>query len=530
MGTSTVYPTPRSRGVQWTDSTGTALRRPDASARYWPEDVDLRDWNGLDLTGNNDCASILQAALDECGYKVRADLGFGASKRLRLPMGRIAFGSQLLIRQNQWVEGVYGADGGTELRFVGADGTHAIANVVDIDLSFCHLSNFRLKDFRAAPASGRGIHFSDFNNSVSLRRLQVINFPVEQIYVGAISGKAGDCTEIDDVWVLGSGAYAKGILLERLDNSIILNNIKSDIATPPANDGYVIRTQNFPNDATVISITNVKHESNNRCPTLSFPVNTRGNLSIRNVVQRNPTGGAGGAGDIIQIGALAGGSAFAPDGTAMGWTTGSTSEAGGRCTIENITGANHSDWTGASGAATIRMLGSGSAAYGYVLRAAIGTSGRVCREVAASGQPNGSVYGNVGDRFSRLDAISSTCGTWIKQSGNGTNVGWAPLTYETQNVPYAASLAVNLQTGNRVSVGALTGNLTHNSPTNLPATGVEVEYAFLQDGIGGRTIAWSSLHKGAWPTASGTANQKKTVIGRSDGTNILFCSDSGWYS
>lgn len=29
MGTSTAYPTPRSRGVQWTDSTGTALRKPD---------------------------------------------------------------------------------------------------------------------------------------------------------------------------------------------------------------------------------------------------------------------------------------------------------------------------------------------------------------------------------------------------------------------------------------------------------------------------------------------------------------------
>ena len=32
MGTVVEYPTPRSRGVQWTDSTGTALRRPDGSA------------------------------------------------------------------------------------------------------------------------------------------------------------------------------------------------------------------------------------------------------------------------------------------------------------------------------------------------------------------------------------------------------------------------------------------------------------------------------------------------------------------
>lgn len=32
MGTVTSYPTTRSRGVQWTDQTGTALRRPDGSA------------------------------------------------------------------------------------------------------------------------------------------------------------------------------------------------------------------------------------------------------------------------------------------------------------------------------------------------------------------------------------------------------------------------------------------------------------------------------------------------------------------
>ena len=36
MGTSTAYPTPRSRGVQWADQTGTALRRPDGSIALLP--------------------------------------------------------------------------------------------------------------------------------------------------------------------------------------------------------------------------------------------------------------------------------------------------------------------------------------------------------------------------------------------------------------------------------------------------------------------------------------------------------------
>ena len=61
--------------------------------------------------------------------------------------------------------------------------------------------------------------------------------------------------------------------------------------------------------------------------------------------------------DSMGVSLRPGGSAYAPDGTALGFTTGSTSEAGGRVTFENITGGNHSDWTGASGAAVLRGLG-----------------------------------------------------------------------------------------------------------------------------------------------------------------------------
>lgn len=530
MGTATGTQTPRS-GWIWSDPSGTALVRPDGDAHNFIEWVDPRDWAGFDVKGNNDNSTILQSAIDEAAYKSRSELGFGASKRLLLPMGRIAFGTQLLIRQNSWVEGIFGADGGTELRWVGADGIDAIANVAGIELSSCHLSNLRIKDFRTTPISGRGISFKDFNNGVSLRRLQVFDFPLEQIYVGADVGQAGDCTELDDIWIGGTAATAKGILLERLDNQVIVNNIKSDLATTPANDGYVIRTQAFTNDATVIRISNVKHESNNRCPTLSFPVSTRGNVSIANVIQRNPAGGAAGAGDIIQIGALAGGSAFAVDGTAKGWTTGATSESGGRMTIENVSGANHSDWTGASGAATIRMLGSATATYSPVGRATLGSSGRISRDLYGNSSPAGSVYGNVGDQYTRLDATASLGALWVKRTGNGANSGWAPMNPETQSVTYAAALsAVNMNLGNRIQVGALTGNITSMSnPTNMFPQGVQIIYELTQDGTGGRTIVWSSLHKGAWPTASGTPNQKKTVTGISDGTNIVFNGDSGWY-
>ncbi len=502
----------------------------EGELRAGPDVVDLRDWNGLDLTGANDNSTILQAAIDEAGFKLRSDLGFGASRRLYIPSGRIAFGTSLNIKQNSWIEGAFGAAGGTELWWTGADGSDAFINTAGAELSFCRLANFRLEDKRVSPTTGRGISFKDFNNGVSLSRLQVMHFPLEQVYIGADSGQASDCVEINDLWLLSNKTAAKGLLLERLDNAITVRNIKSDIVTTPANDGYVIRIMNIANDNTAIELDGVKHESNNRCPTISLPVITRGNVSIRNVVQRNPQGGAAGAGDVVQVGAVAGGSAYAPDGTALGFTTGSASEAGGRVTFENITGINHSDWTGATGAAVLRGLGTSQAVYGYVQRAYLGANGRFVRQIAGNGIPNGTVYGNSGDEYKRTDATASTCAHWVKQQGTATNTGWAPLTPETQSPTFSTPLAQNFQSGNRIVVGTLTSNITLSTPTNVPPQGVEISYDFTQDATGGRTITWSSLHKGAWPTASGTASQKKTVRGVSDGNNIVFSSDSGWYS
>lgn len=514
-----------------TDANGnTVLAGADGVPVYLrTEYVDLREWSGLDLTGNNDNSAILQAAINETAYKYRADFGFGASLRLFMPAGRIAFSTPLVLKQNLWLEGVFGADGGTVLVWGGADGVDALANIPSMDTSMVNLCNFELEDARLAPTSGRGIALNDFNNGVSLRRLMLTGFPREQIYIGADSGHAGDCTEIFDIWLNSSKPEARGILLERLDNNIIINNIKSDIATSPSNDGYVIRTQSMPSDGQVIEISNVKHESNNRCPTLSFNSASRGNLSIRNIVQRNPIGGAAGAGDVIQFGAAASASAYWKDNTSTGVTTGAVSEGGGRTTIENVTGANHSDWTGASGAATIRMLGSGVTVYGAVSRALVGTSGRVVRELASNGIPNGTFYGNIGDTYRRLDAVSITAAFWVKEQGTATNTGWVPTKPETQSVAFAASLSVNLQLGNRVSVAAMTAALTHNSPTNVPIAGVRVEYLFVQNETGGYGITWSSLHKGTSPTASGTANQKQSVRFISDGTNLVFESASGWY-
>ena len=491
------------------------------------EIVDLRDWDGLDLTGNNDNSSILQAAIDQTSVAMNSQFGFNCAYRLQLPVGKIAFSTQLILKQSSYIEGIQAINEGTELRWVGADGVNAIAN--QLNVSYCTLRNLRIRDERVNPTSGRGISIDRITNGVILQRLQIMNFPSEQLYFGAPPGFSVDCVAMDDIWVTSAKTTAKGILIERADNNVSLHNIKSDIVTTPANDGYVIRVGSIANDNAVISISSVKHESNNRCPTISLPLNTRGNMIITSVQQRNPQGGAAGAGDVVQIGAVAGGSAFAVNGTTAGFTTGSTSETGGRLVLQNISGPYHGDWTGASGAATVRCLGSGTAVYGPVTIAQLGSGGRIVRDIAGAGIPQALIYGNVGDTWRSLDATSTKCAVWVKKSGAGTNTGWQPTTPETQSVAYAAAINADMNLGNRVSIGALTGAIALNGPTNIPVFGTDVIYELVQDGTGGRAVSYGSLHKGAWPTASGTAGQKQTLRGVSDGTNIVFTSASGWY-
>lgn len=142
-----------------------------------------------------------------------------------------------------------------------------------------------------------------------------------------------------------------------------------------------------------------------------------------------------------------------------------------------------------------------------------------------SGFDTGTVY------YRRMTDIGSTPGGTLMAWLGGTSTEWlGTLQPFVQAVSYAASISVNLASGTKVQVGALTGALTHNAPTNIPIQGTQVWYEFTQDGTGGRGITWSSSHKGSWPTASGTASQKKTVVGYSNGTQLVFAGDSGWYS
>ncbi len=60
-----------------------------------------------------------------------------------------------------------------------------------------------------------------------------------------------------------------------------------------------------------------------------------------------------------------------------------------------------------------------------------------------------------------------------------------------QSVSYSATIAPDLSSGNVVKVGALTGSITVNNPSNA-TTAEEVYVRFVQDGTGGRTVTLGS--------------------------------------
>lgn len=78
-----------------------------------------------------------------------------------------------------------------------------------------------------------------------------------------------------------------------------------------------------------------------------------------------------------------------------------------------------------------------------------------------------------------------------------------------------------------ITVSTLTAANTVAAPTNASA-GQRLEFRFVQDGTGGRTVAWNAIFHGVTLAASGTANQMATIGFRYDGTRWIQQFTSGW--
>jgi hypothetical protein len=92
----------------------------------------------------------------------------------------------------------------------------------------------------------------------------------------------------------------------------------------------------------------------------------------------------------------------------------------------------------------------------------------------------------------------------------------------------AATIAVLARLGEVFEV-TLGGNRTMGAPTGL-YKGKRVRFVVIQDGTGGRTLAWNVVYKQAWSDSGNTANKRSTIdFYCYDGTNLQQVGAQGPY-
>src|SRR5690349_14629310 len=101
----------------------------------------------------------------------------------------------------------------------------------------------------------------------------------------------------------------------------------------------------------------------------------------------------------------------------------------------------------------------------------------------------------------------------------------------SQSVAYAANITPDFSAGTLVIVGALTGAITVNNPTNVPAEGLLVGFSFVEDGVGSNNVSWGTnyVFPTAWTNTGNTASKKSRILFQSDGTKLVAIGANSWY-
>lgn len=462
------------------------LPGPDASTFT----TDYVPWNGVDDT------AALTAAVAAAAYPKNLIVYL-------LPGVVYKLFSTLIVGQQFKMVGNMGSDQGAEIWYYGPDATNCIQSASSgaTQQSQFRMEGVRIVDKRTSPTSGNGINLNNVVNGTFMRDVFVKDFPTAQIYIGADVGHAGDCVDLQDIWVGGTVANNIGISIERQANNVRLAWISGAIS----GGGAMIQLDNITNDACVSDFSEIKHEPSDATVTIYCPTANFGNLNVNGVVQR-PSAGTGAT--IVKFG---------------------TSPTR-RFTGSNITGSLHVTW--ASGACALEDTSNSKKVWGPVQYVIGGASGGFFRHVSGTGTPNSAIFGNVGDLYTDVVSSSQAATQYVKASGNATNTGWVVGLHVpfTQSLAYAASRSVNLGSGQWVTITAMSAAMTIQTPTNIPVAGRPVIFTIQRDAtVGSFAVTWPTECKGTWTTAAGTANQTLVSWGMSDGTNIIFQGTSGWY-
>ncbi len=101
-----------------------------------------------------------------------------------------------------------------------------------------------------------------------------------------------------------------------------------------------------------------------------------------------------------------------------------------------------------------------------------------------------------------------------------------------QVVAFSATPSLDCNLGNAVTLSTtLTAGVTWGAPTNVPPAGERVQVTMVQDGTGGRAVAWNAAYifPTAWTNTGNTAGKTSSVTFISDGTKLIAAGANAWY-
>lgn len=147
--------------------------------------------------------------------------------------------------------------------------------------------------------------------------------------------------------------------------------------------------------------------------------------------------------------------------------------------------------------------------------------------------------GGFADEASLYD-IASLGGTaqnaTIKISNSKTLTAITPdATYDTlesidnhfiQSIAYASAITPNINLGQTIDVGVLTGAITINAPTD-PVVGQKARFLFEQDGTGNHAITWNAVFKSQTLSAGGVST-KAVYDFEYDGAHWVQTNTAQW--
>lgn len=123
--------------------------------------------------------------------------------------------------------------------------------------------------------------------------------------------------------------------------------------------------------------------------------------------------------------------------------------------------------------------------------------------------------------------FSNVATQWTNASTPSGGITYGPLSGYPDVQVDQANLVSNRNHGDLFQV-TLGGNRTMSAPLNMQVGDV-IEHRIIQDGTGGRTLAWDAVFLNSWSDTGNTAGKKSTIRHWYDGTNWNQLGTQGPY-